>query len=172
MKSGKSDSPKEDNPPVKTERLSAALENYLEATLVLIREGKVARVRDIASYVGLSQSSVTAALKNLAKRELVNYDPYQYVTLTEEGERLAQDVLHRHEVLTDFLATILGVDPKHAETNACRMEHVIDKDVMTRLSEFAQFVQTCKRDGHDWIGQFLSNEWKTPTPHTSGDDHA
>ncbi|HAU38767.1 MAG TPA: metal-dependent transcriptional regulator, partial [Phycisphaerales bacterium] len=58
-------------------RLSPTLEDYLEAIYSEIRASRVARVRDIARALKVGMPAVTAALKTLARRELVNYEPYQ-----------------------------------------------------------------------------------------------
>ena len=70
---------------VVTKRLTPSLEDYLETILLLVRRDRVARVRDIAGHMGVAMSSVTAALKSLSKRKLVNYDPYEVITLTASG---------------------------------------------------------------------------------------
>lgn len=118
--------------------LSASLEDYLEAIYHLVREGRVARVRDIAARLNVQMPSVTGALRSLAAKDLVNHDPYSYVTLTPEGERIARDMVRRHEVLTGFLSNFLGLDAAAAERNACAMEHAIEPLVLTRLVAFVE----------------------------------
>ena len=83
-------------------RLSPSLEDYLEAVLELVRSGKVARVRDIARRLKVGMPSVSIALRALAERGLVNYDPYELVTLTEHGQRLGREIDRRHHVLGKF----------------------------------------------------------------------
>jgi DtxR family Mn-dependent transcriptional regulator len=140
-------------------KLTASQEDYLEAILLLVREGRVARVRDIAAHVGVGKPSVTAALKSLAKRNLVNYDPYQYITLTDAGRTAAQRVERRHHVLKDFLTEILGIDAATAEENACRMEHAVDQQVMQRLQAFAEFAQGCPQfDRGQWLATMETGE--------------
>jgi len=133
--------------------LSSSLEDYLEAVLDLVRTGRVARVRDIARRLGVGMPSVSVALKTLSARGLVNYDPYQVVTLTQRGEQLGQEITHRHTVLQGFLTDVLGVEAGVAQSNACRMEHAIDDEVLERLGDFAEFIQRCPRVGQDWAMQ-------------------
>jgi DtxR family Mn-dependent transcriptional regulator len=130
--------------------LSSSLEDYLEAVLDLVRTGRVARVRDIARRLNVGMPSVSVALKTLSARGLVNYDPYQVITLTKRGEKLGRDITHRHTVLQGFLADVLGVEAGVAQSNACRMEHAIDDEVLERLKDFAEFVQRCPRVGRTW----------------------
>jgi DtxR family Mn-dependent transcriptional regulator len=121
-----------------SEELSASLQDYLEAIYHLVREGHVARVKDIAARMNVQMPSVTGALRALVERELVNHDPYGYTTLTERGEAAALEVVRRHEVLADFLARVLGLDLETAERNACHIEHAIEPVVLERLVEFVR----------------------------------
>jgi DtxR family Mn-dependent transcriptional regulator len=122
-------------------KLTASQEDYLETILYLVKTGKVARVRDIADRLGVGKPSVTAALKALGKRELVNYDPYQYITLTDRGQKVAEEISRKHAVLKDFMVDLLGVEPETADENACRMEHAVDQGVLRRLKALAEHLR-------------------------------
>ena len=76
-----------------TMKLSASLEDYLEAIFHLVAEEQVARARDIAKRLKVGQSSVTGALHALAEKGLVNYAPYEVITLTHKGEAAAREVV-------------------------------------------------------------------------------
>ncbi|MDY6913438.1 MAG: metal-dependent transcriptional regulator [Planctomycetota bacterium] len=141
----------------KKKKLTPSLENYLEAILILERTGRVARVRDIAKRLEVGMPSVTAALKTLAKRDMVNYDPYQVVTLTAMGRQAAERVSGRHQAIRRFLTDVLGLDSESADANACRMEHSVDEKLMRRLSEFAEFIHCCPRAGQGWIDAFYKS---------------
>ena len=121
-------------------RLTASQEDYLEAILLEIRQRGAARVRDVAGRLQVAMPSVTGALKTLAKRGLVNYRPYELVTLTERGRRLAEKIAGRHRALQAFFTDVLGVDAAAAERNACRIEHAVDDELLARLESFAAFV--------------------------------
>ena len=127
-------------------KLTSSQEDYLEAILALIRQGRVARVRDIAKRLGVGKPAVTAALKTLAKRELVNYDPYQFITLTERGQAAAERIDDWHVTLRRFLQRVLGLGHNVAEANACRMEHCADEVVLRRLRCLGEFMQTAADD--------------------------
>lgn len=131
---------------METSTLSASQEDYLEAILALEREHGRARGRDLSDRLQVHKSTVTAALKMLAQKELIEYAPYGRITLTASGRTEAERVLAKHKVLEYFLHEILLVDGAAAEANACRMEHVMDREVLSRLSEFTQFMAE-DRDG-------------------------
>lgn len=132
-------------------KLSASLEDYLEAILDIIREKQAVRAKDIGQRLGVGRSSVTGALHALADRKLINYAPYGVITLTESGEEIAKQVSKRHAVLHDFFVKVLGVDEAEADENACRMEHAISDDVMERFVKFVEFFEQCPHGGQDWL---------------------
>ena len=82
--------------------LSASLEDYLEAILNLTADIAVARSKDIAVTLNVAKSSVTGALKVLARKDLVNYTPYGYVRLTPAGLAAAQGVARNTTLLNRF----------------------------------------------------------------------
>ena len=134
--------------------LSASLEDYLEAIYTIVLEKQAARAKDIADRLRVNRSSVTNALHELSDRLLVNYAPYDIITLTEKGRLLGADILRRHEVLSDFFVKVLALDPKLADSTACQMEHAVSKEVLERFIEFVNFVETCPRGGTKWIKGF------------------
>ncbi len=137
-------------------RLSENLEDYLEIILSLEITNKVARVKDIAEKMGVLRGSVTGALKSLAEKGLINYEPYSYITLTRKGASIAREIARRHTVLKDFLHNVLLLDPERAEENACRMEHAMDKTAVDRLVRFIEYVHYCPRTGDDWVKAFVN----------------
>lgn len=136
------------------EGLSENLENYLETIFLLQNENTVARVKDIAEKLGVLSGTVTSALRTLSEKELINYQPYSFITLTTAGKRIAEEVLRRHNVIKGFLQGVLLLDEGKAEENACRMEHSMDKVAINRLVQFIEYIDQCPRTGEDWIGNF------------------
>ena len=87
--------------------ISSTLEDYLEVILRLLGEKGAARVRDIAKALSVHKSTVTVALRRLAEKGLVNYRPYELVTLTPQGEELGREILRRHQLIRRFLSEVL-----------------------------------------------------------------
>ena len=136
--------------------LSESLEDYLEVILELETANKVARTKDIAEKMSVQRGTVTGALKNLAEKGLINYEPYSFVTLTRKGSQIAKDVSHRHMVLRDFLFRVLQIDKQKANDTACRMEHAMDKASFEKLVQFIDFIDNCPKTGDDWIQSFVN----------------
>lgn len=125
------------------DRLTEALEDYLETILELQEKKTVARSKDIAEKLDIKRGSVTGMLKKLAKQKLINYEPYGYVTLTPEGEKIAREVERRHLFLKDFFFRILEVDEETADRTACQMEHAMDETTFKKFKAFVSKLDAC-----------------------------
>ena len=134
--------------------LSESLENYLEVILDLERTQKVARAKEIAERLQIQPGSVTGALKSLAEKGYINYEPYSYITLTAKGRQWAEEISYRHQALRNFLLNVLQIDPATAEDTACRMEHAIDQKTINQLVHFIDYIFACPRAGQKWIQSF------------------
>jgi len=119
--------------------ISASLEDYLEAIYTIIQEKQGVKAIEISRRLNVGRSSVTEALKTLAEKNLVNYGRYDVISLTPEGEKVAQQVILKHNVLFEFFTSTLGLSPEEAHENACRVEHVISEDALKRFVLFAKF---------------------------------
>ena len=100
-------------------------ENYLETILVLSQRLPVVRSVDVATELDFKKSSV--AMKKLRESGHIVVSPEGYITLTESGKKIADCIYERHTLLSSWL-TRLGVDPKVAAEDACRIEHVISAE--------------------------------------------
>lgn len=110
-------------------------ENYLETILVLKeRNGKVRSV-DIATELEYSKPSVSRAIGILKKEKLITVDTGGLIELTEEGERRAEALYDRHNVIADFLHVTLGVEKEIAIEDACRIEHIISENSFAKMKE-------------------------------------
>ncbi len=136
---------------IDTINLSESLEDYLETILLLETSYKVARVKDIAEHMGVLRGAVTQALKKLSQKELINYEPYSFITLTPKGLTIAKKISQHHKIIKDFLLTVLHVPAERAELNACRIEHAMDPDIVNRLVVFMENIRNCPTMEDDWI---------------------
>ena len=138
----------------KNNNLSASLEDYLEAIFNLAADSNAARSKDIAKVLGVAKPSVTGALKLLAKKGLVNYKPYGYVTLTGAGIAEASRVVRKHNILNSFFINVLGIEASSAQQAACKAEHALGPDVIARLLCFIEFVSKNNRGGYNLVDEF------------------
>lgn len=125
---------------MQAQMISAVQEDYLEAILALEADATRVRVRDLAERLSVHKSTVTAALKALADKGLIEYEPYGQIVMTRDGRRAAERVSADHAVAKIFLTDVLMIDDQTAEENACRMEHVMDRAVLNRLVSFTAYM--------------------------------
>jgi DtxR family Mn-dependent transcriptional regulator len=137
-----------------SDELTATQEDYLEAIFWLVSDRGFARARDIAERLAVSRSAVTAALKGLSETGLVNYEAYEPVTLSPEGQQRAEWIALRGRVLTRFLEDVLGVRPDRARSVANQMEHGIDREALERFVCFLAFVGRREEGGRSWLDEF------------------
>jgi DtxR family Mn-dependent transcriptional regulator len=120
------------------DKLSPNMEDYLESIYLLELESGNVRVKDIAKRMDITMPSVSGAVKNLEKQGLVCHSRYDLVSLTMKGNRIAEEIYHRHHILKDFLSQILGLRPEIAEKDACAIEHNISPETMKSLVRFLE----------------------------------
>ncbi len=110
-------------------------ENYLETILLLeMRNGTVHAV-DIANELGYSKPSVTRAMSVLKKAGYVDQEAYSTIRLTDAGRKRANEIYKRHVLIKEFLMTVLSLDAVTAETDACRIEHIVSPLTIERMEE-------------------------------------
>ena len=115
-------------------RIHKSAEDYLEMILRLNEEKGYARSVDIATGLGVSKPSVSVAMKQLREGGYITMDKDNYISLTDTGMEIAQRIYERHKVLTRML-TMIGVDEKTAEDDACKVEHDISVKTFTALKD-------------------------------------
>jgi DtxR family Mn-dependent transcriptional regulator len=138
----------------KGNKLSASLEDYLEAIFNLAGESNIARSKNIAQSLGVSKASVTGALRVLKEKGLANYKPYDFVTLTESGRSIAAEIVRKHNILKSFFINVLGVEKGIAQQAACKAEHTLGPEVIARLLSFIEFVSKNSKKGRDFTDKF------------------
>jgi len=136
------------------QKLSASLEDYLEAIFNLAQDAEGARSKDVAEALGVARSSVTGAMQALSEKGLANYRPYGCVTLTRSGRAVAAEVVRKHNVLKSFFIDVLGVDNDMAQQAACRAEHALGPEIIGRLLSFIEYVTESNKNGHDVAEEF------------------
>ena len=108
--------------------LHESMEMYLETILILQERLHNVRAIDIAKEMNFSKPTVSIALKKLKENDYVDINDHNnYVTLTEKGLAIANNIYDKHKTLTDFLVSI-GVSKENAANDACKIEHVISDE--------------------------------------------
>jgi DtxR family Mn-dependent transcriptional regulator len=109
--------------------ISEAVENYAKAIYALEQRSGTVTTNAIADRLGVTAASASGMIKKLDSLGLVSHVPYKGVELTEDGERLALEVIRHHRLLELYLAESLDVpwDRVHAEAEV--LEHVLSEEL-------------------------------------------
>jgi DtxR family Mn-dependent transcriptional regulator len=113
-----------------------AEENYLKSIYHLSLNAESAGTNQLAALLNTKASSVTDMLKKLADKELINYTPYQGVTLTGTGEKIAITIIRKHRLWEYFLVEKLDFKWDEVHEMAEEMEHISSTELIDRLDKF------------------------------------
>jgi DtxR family transcriptional regulator, Mn-dependent transcriptional regulator len=114
----------------KEQTRTPAVEDYCKAVFTLeSRTEEPVATNALAERLGLTPGSVSAMLKRLGELGLIEHHPYRGVRLTDEGRKVALEVLRHHRLLELFLAEALEMpwDRVHAEAEV--LEHVLSEEL-------------------------------------------
>ncbi|MBT3392658.1 MAG: metal-dependent transcriptional regulator [Elusimicrobiaceae bacterium] len=117
-------------------KLSSNMEDYLEAIISTCKKKGYAQVKDIKNALDVKMPSVTGALTKLKQHKLITQEKYGHIHLTPEGTKVAEEIEQKHKTLVKFLTDILKIDKKTAETDACKMEHIISPKTYEKIKQF------------------------------------
>ncbi len=118
-------------------KLHASGEDYLETILVLQKKLGMVRSVDVARHMEMSKHSVCHAVATLRDGDFLTMDEDHFLHLTDVGREVAEKIYERHCFFTEQLIIAAGVDPKTAEADARRIEHIISDESFSRLKEAA-----------------------------------
>ena len=119
------------------DHINESAENYLETILILSKRLPAVRSIDIVHELGFKKSSVSVAMKNLREANHIVMDDNGFIHLTETGRSIAEMVLERHQLFTEWL-TRLGVPEAIASEDACKLEHVLSKESFAAIKKHAE----------------------------------
>ncbi|CAN5423895.1 metal-dependent transcriptional regulator [soil metagenome] len=139
-----------------------AEENYLKSIYHLSRGSENVSTNQLAALLNTKASSVTDMLKKLADKMLINYTPYQGVSLTPGGEKIAIHIIRKHRLWEYFLVEKLNFKWDEVHEMAEELEHISSRELIDRLDKFMGYP---KQDPHgdpipDCDGRFKLNELK------------
>lgn len=115
--------------------LHESAEDYLETILILHERNGQVRSIDIVNEMNFSKPSISIAMKKLRENGFIRMDVNGLITLTQQGKEVAERIYARHRLLTKVLEEI-GVDPRKAAEEACKIEHDIDDETYEKIDAF------------------------------------
>ena len=119
-----------------------AIEDYLKAIYKLQENAETASTNAIADRMGVSAASVTNMMKRLSGTGLVEHRPYQAITLTEAGRKIALEIIRHHRLLEVYMAEALGFTWDQVDAEAERLEHVISEEFEDKIDAMLGYPTT------------------------------
>jgi DtxR family transcriptional regulator, Mn-dependent transcriptional regulator len=123
--------------------LSKSEREALKAIYRHTKNGDEAHTGDLAETLGVTPGTVTATVKRLADRALVDHRPYHGVSFTAEGRMQAVAAIRRHRIVERFLADQLGYSWSEADRLAPTFEHDLPDEVEDRMFQVLGRPATC-----------------------------
>lgn len=115
-------------------KIQESAENYLEAILMLKNAHGAVRSVDIANHLSFTKASVSVAMKSFREEGYITMDKEGYISLTERGQKIAEKIYERHEIIAKALMA-LGVPEEIAFHDSCKIEHDISSESFEKLKE-------------------------------------
>ena len=116
--------------------ISSSLEEYLKTIYVLKKQGQDIKVTTIANRMNCTKPSVNKAIKNLKANEMLDYEAYGEIRLTNKGEALAKKVLEAYDIVYVFLTEILEIPKEEAKEEAIRLKAVMNDNTLNMLTKY------------------------------------
>ena len=144
--------------------LTLVEENYLKAIYHLSQNGELeVATNALAEEMHTTPASASDMIKRLSKKEVVRYQKYKGVNVSEEGKLIALKVIRKHRLWEVFLVEKLGFNWDEVHEVAEQLEHIKSPLLTRRLDEFLGFP---KYDPHgdpipDEQGQFTETQKET-----------
>jgi len=113
--------------------ITSERQDYLKMVFHLQYTENPVRTTTIARALGVEPASVTGVIKRLAELNLLDYRPYKGVSLTEQGEKIALEIVRSHRLIELFLVESLGYSWDEVHEEAERLEHVVSPRFVERI---------------------------------------
>lgn len=116
--------------------LSPNFQNYLKAMWTLQEwSDEPVSPTALAARVGVKLPTASDAVRKLGRLGLVDYERYGSVSLTEDGRRLALEMVRRHRLIETFLVEMLGYRWDQVHDEAESLEHAVSGFMIDRIDD-------------------------------------
>ena len=99
-----------------------------------------ARVSDVARELKVTKGTVSVQMRHLKEKGFVSEDDKRHLTLTDQGESVACQVVTNRGTIIQFLHTVLDVSPGQAEIDACKIEHLLSPETEHKILELVELL--------------------------------
>jgi Mn-dependent DtxR family transcriptional regulator len=143
--------------------VSHSVAHYLTTLHDLHAARGYARVSDVARELEVTKGSVSVQMKHLREKGFVTEDENRFLQLTPLGESVAREVRYSREVLIQFISNVLGILPEQAETDACKIEHLLSHETSRQILGLVRLLQSDDPDARKFLKRLKSFKFRCPS---------
>lgn len=117
--------------------MSVAIENFVKA--IYNNNSHTARNTkpgNIAKKLGISNAAATDMAKKLAVKELLHYEKYQELQLTDKGKKMALNIVRKHRLWEAFLFKMFDMSLHDIHKEAELLEHQTSDLLANKISNY------------------------------------
>jgi DtxR family Mn-dependent transcriptional regulator len=108
--------------------------HYLFAVEECLEKFGYARAVDISRALNITPGSCSTGLKSLLKKGFIVEDQNKFIKLSKTGQDIVKVVEENRNALISFFKNTLKLDDEQAVKNACKIEHLLDADVVKKMA--------------------------------------
>ncbi|NIM45282.1 MAG: metal-dependent transcriptional regulator [Nitrososphaeria archaeon] len=151
--------------------VTPVVEEYLESIWRLEEKSGIASTGDVSKDLQVAMGTVTNTVQRLEKMGLITHIPYRGMRLTDEGRRIALDVIRRHRLTERLLTDVLEVDWSKVHDEACKLEHSLSREIVKSLEKRLGNPKTCPHGNPlpTTLGEIVEEEAEPLSALSSGD---
>ncbi len=117
--------------------MSVAIENFVKAIYKNdVQDNNDTKPGNIAKKLGISNAAATDMAKKLATKDLLHYEKYQALQLTEKGTKMALNVVRKHRLWEALLFKMFDMSLHEIHREAELLEHETSDFLADKISEF------------------------------------
>lgn len=121
------------------EGLTPSMEDYMEMLYRLCKDNGFTRINDLAEALNVKPPSVTKMIQRLSKINLIKYEKYGVIELTEEGKEVGEFLLRRHNIIRDFLR-LIGITEAIVLEETEKVEHTLSNETVKCFERYLNFM--------------------------------
>jgi len=144
--------------------ISHSMAHYLMTLRELHASHGYARVSDVARELKVTKGTVSVQMRHLKEKGFVSEDDNRHLTLTKQGESVAQQVVHNRGTIIQFLHNVLEIDPGQAEIDACKIEHLLSPETGHQILTLVELLLSDDPSAKSLLKKLKSAKKMAPRP--------
>ncbi len=119
--------------------ITPSMEDYIEMIYRLSEKKVYTRTKELSEHLNVKPPSVTKMIKKMNDMDIVNYEKYGAITLSERGKDIGKALLYRHKIIEEFLRAIAPTEDVFEQTE--KIEHSISKKTIWYFEQFLKYIK-------------------------------